>query len=433
MNPVLNGQKQAVVTDLVERARASLTSRAEVPADAGERSDLLAATARQIVREFQTERLAAGQEAVDAAQERELSRLVLNHLHGTAGLASLLADDSIEDICCQGAAVTLVKRVGRDWEQVEPIVDTDAELEALVRTLAAGSGTVEQERRFDRSSPILDLQLPGGERLHATMQVTKVPCLTIRRPRDAFSDATLDDLRREGMFNRELQEFLAAAVAARRNIVIAGPTGSGKTTLLRALCRTLPRMERIVTIEDVHELGLDADGAHDNVVSFQARQANIEGAGEIDLAHLFRSGLRMSPSRVIVGEVRGDEALVMLLAMSQGNNGSMTTIHADRVGVFAKLALLGRMANTGLDGPAMAGLIADAVHLVIALAVDADGRRFVNSAREVAGADGERVSSNELFRPGPDGRAAAAIPPSAALARQLEATGWTDFGSRGWS
>ena len=199
---------------------------------------------------------------------------------------------------------------------------------------------------------------------------------------------------------------MEAAVRARKNIIVCGGTGAGKTTLVRALAAAIPRTERIVTIEDSLELALDrAPERHGDVVAMEAREPNVEGEGEITLAELVRWGLRMSPDRVIVGECRGDEVLPMLNAMSQGNDGSMCTLHSNSSkGAFGKLAAYAVQAKERLPLEATNLLVANALDFVVFIDQDpTTGRRVVASIREVVDADGPLVVSNETFEPGPNG------------------------------
>ena len=282
----------------------------------------------------------------------------------------------------------------------EPVADSDDELIELVRLVATRMGR--SERRFDAANPELNLQLPDGSRLFATMEVSARPSVVIRRHR--FELSSLDELATRGMVDDELASFLSAAVRARRNIIVAGGTGTGKTTLLRALLNEVPAHERLVTIEDAYELGLDrfAD-RHPDHDMLQARPANIEGRGEVSMLDLARMALRMDPDRVIIGEVRGGEAFPMLMAMSQGNNGSMCTVHADSARtVFPKLAAYVAMADTNLPVETVNLLVATALHLVVHLDI-VDGVRMVASVREVVDADGTQIVSNEVFVPGPEG------------------------------
>jgi pilus assembly protein CpaF len=197
-------------------------------------------------------------------------------------------------------------------------------------------------------------------------------------------------------------------VRAKKNILITGGTGAGKTTLLRALASEMDAMERIVTIEDAFELGLELDpDVHADVTAFQARDANVEGEGAISQAELVRWGLRMSPDRVIVGEIRGPEVIPMCNAMSQGNDGSMATLHASSSRIaFTRLASYAAQGVERLPLDATNLLVASAVHFVVHLARGTDRTtRVVSSIREVVGADGPQVVSNEVYRPGPDRRA----------------------------
>ncbi|WP_148587815.1 CpaF family protein [Streptomyces sp. WAC01526] len=365
--------------------------------------------------------LAHGSQVVDAAVEERVSQAVTDALFGTGSLERLLADTTIENICVNGCDVVWVKDAAGAWRRESPVAASDAELVELVRTLAAGTGG--EERRFDRGMPRLNLQLPDGSRLFAVMAVTGRVSLTIRRHR--FPAASMAELVRLGVCDQQLAAFLRALVRARKNIVIGGGTNVGKTTVLRAFAHEIPPEERLVTIEDTFELGLDADAtAHPNVVAMQAREPNIEGKGGIDQAELVRWGLRMSPDRVIVGEIRGAEVIPMCNAMSQGNDGSLSTIHASTSrGVFTKLASYAAQAPERLSLEATNLMVASAVHFVVHLGWDAAGRRVIDSVREVVDADGAQVVSNEVYRPGPDGRAVAATPLRTETLHDLAAAG----------
>ncbi|MFM7651200.1 MAG: CpaF family protein, partial [Acidimicrobiaceae bacterium] len=281
-------------------------------------------------------RRAEGKSVLTIFDEAAISSAAIAQVLGLGRLQPLLEDDEISDIHVRGSCRVWVKLRNGQRETRDPIVDTDEELVELVRR--AATRLSRQERRFDAGTPELNMQLHDGSRLFATMDVSLRPSLIIRRHR--FDISSLEELRLRGLLTQGLQDFLIAAVRARRNFVIAGGTGSGKTTLLRALINEVPPSERLVTIEDAYELGLDHfEHLHPDHDALQSRPANIEGQGEITLADLTRMALRMDPDRVIVGEVRGAEAFPMLLAMSQGNNGSMCTMHADSTrSVFPKLA-----------------------------------------------------------------------------------------------
>lgn len=313
---------------------------------------------------------------------------------GLGRLEPLLEDEEISDIHIRGSKPVWVKK--RDGERVEipPIVKTDTELVDLIRRIATRMG--HREQRFDPSHPELNLQLPDGSRLFAAMEVTSHPTLIIRRHR--FEISNLAQLVERDLMDREVARFLAAAVRSKRNIVIAGGTGSGKTTLLRALMNEVPRHERIITIEDAFELGIEHfEEAHPDHDALQVRAANMEGNGEISMVDLTRMALRMDPDRVVVGEVRGAEAFPMLLAMSQGNNGSMCTLHADSARtVFPKLLAYVAMSASGLTSDTVNMLIGSAVHFVVHVSMVEKTRR-VMSIHEVVDTDGISIVSNEVY------------------------------------
>ncbi len=352
-----------------------------------------------------------------------LEKSVTDALCAMGGLQPYLDMPDVENINATGHDQVFLRFAdGRRERGATPIADSDADLIDLIRTAAARVG--HEERRFDRGAPMLSLQLPDGSRLFAVMAVTKRPSISVRRHR--YPKATLSDLIALGTVDTGLAAFLSAAVRAKLNILIAGGTGAGKTTMLRALAAEMDPAERLVTIEDALELGLDTDPVrHWDVVPMQAREANSEGRGAVSQAELVRAGLRMSPDRVIVGEIRGAEVIPMCNAMSQGNDGSMATLHASTsMGVFAKLAAYAAQSPERLDLPSTNLLVANALHLVVQLDQTPEGTRVVSSVREITGADGVMVVSNEVFSPGPDRRAAPATRPSDARLAQLEMAGF---------
>ncbi len=350
--------------------------------------------------------LAAGRELLPRDVEQRVVTEVVNELFGMAGLQPLLDDPTVETINANRYDRVFVQYNDGRRARVGPIASSNEELTDLVRLLATRASS--QERRFDQGSPAVNLQLPGGERLFAVMGLTAggVTALSIRR--HGYLTVTLRDLRRRGTLDPGLEQFLRTLIKARKNILITGGTGAGKTTLLRALASEMDPMERIVTIEDAFELGLDHDpDIHADVTAFQAREPNVEGEGAISQAELVRWGLRMSPDRVIVGEIRGPEVIPMCNAMSQGNDGSMATLHASSSRIaFTRLASYAAQGVERLPLEATNLLVASAVHFVVHLARAADRRtRVVSSIREVVGADGPQIISNEIYRPGPDRRA----------------------------
>lgn len=370
-------------------------------------------------------RRAEGKSVLTIFDEVAISSAAIAQVLGLGRLQPLLEDDEISDIHVRGSCRVWVKLRNGQRETRDPIVDTDNELIELVRR--AATRLSRQERRFDAGTPELNMQLPDGSRLFATMDVSLRPSLIIRRHR--FEISSLDELRLRGLLTQELQDFLTAAVRARRNLVIAGGTGSGKTTLLRALINEVSPSERLVTIEDAYELGLDHfEHLHPDHDALQSRPANIEGQGEITLADLTRMALRMDPDRVIVGEVRGAEAFPMLLAMSQGNNGSMCTMHADSTrSVFPKLAAYVSMASTGLPIDTVNLLLASALHFVIYIDNSSDWRQ-VTSVREVVDSDGSNIISNEIFAIGKNSDLIKAFPLRESTRELLTKFGYEDRG-----
>ncbi|PXY16978.1 CpaF family protein [Prauserella flavalba] len=370
------------------------------------RRELARAILDEAIRAHSENELMANRALVDRDVEQRVITEVINELFGMAGLQPLLDDPRIETINANRYDRVFVQYTDGRRAQVAPIASSNEELTDLVRLLAARASS--QERRFDYGSPAVNLQLPGGERLFAVMGLTAggVTSLSIRR--HGYLTVTLPELRARGTLDPGLEQFLRAMVRARKNILITGGTGAGKTTLLRGLASEMDPMERIVTIEDAFELGLEFDpDIHADVTAFQAREANVEGEGAISQAELVRWGLRMSPDRVIVGEIRGPEVIPMCNAMSQGNDGSMATLHASSSRIaFTRLASYAAQGVERLPLEATNLLVASAVHFVVHLARGLDRTtRVVSSIREVVGADGPQVISNEIYRPGPDRRA----------------------------
>jgi pilus assembly protein CpaF len=417
----VNPQHKPLVRDFRREVADELTNRLRTD-EMAERSRMSPADQRQFGRQlinrrlerYAKQQLEQGLEPLSFEDETALAQAIHDALFGLGALQRLLDDESIENIDANGCADVWVTRADGSKHRAPPIADTDDELIDTLRMTAARVGLT--ERRFDNGSPSLTLQLPDGSRLFAVMAVTSKPCVAIRRHR--FPKVFLDDLVGLGSIDVALREFLAAAVRARKNFIICGGVDAGKTTLLRALLNEVGPAERIVTIEDNLELGLDRyPDLHPDVVALEAREENVEGEGEIDLATLVRWGLRMNPDRVIVGEVRGHEVIPMLNAMSQGNDGSMCTVHSNSsLSAFGKLAMYAVQAPERLNLEATNLMVANAVNFVVYIAMSPGGggeggmRRFVSSVREVVGAEGPLVVSNEIFVPGYDKRATPGAP-----------------------
>ncbi len=266
----------------------------------------------------------------------ELTQSIINELFALGRIQQYIDDPDISDIAINGYdTVWLTKRNGFKF-QAEPVADSDEHLIEIIQTAARRGRS---EHRWDPASPRLDLQLPSGDRLNAIAWVSGRPSISIRR--HDFDIHRLKQLIDLGTITEPIQHLLTAMVLGRFNIIIAGGTGAGKTTLLRCLLNEIPSTERLITVEDSLEVGIDRFAhLHPDHVDLEARPANVEGVGEIGMNDLAINALRMNPDRLIVGEVRGDEALTLLLACTQGNDGAMCTVHADSSeGVFGRLQM----------------------------------------------------------------------------------------------
>jgi pilus assembly protein CpaF len=333
-----------------------------------------------------------------------LRSAVLARVLGLGGLQALMDDQAIETINANGADVVFAIRSDGSVTRQAPIAPSDQAMVELVRRLATSGG---QERRFDRGVARLNAELTDGSRLFAAVGVCRRPCLSIRRNR--LKNVSLAELVAKGMLDQRLAAFLTAIVGAKFNILISGGQSNGKTTVLRAVMNTLDAGERLVTIEDTYELGLDQmPEAHRDVVAYQAREANTEGAGAISQAELVRWALRMAPDRVIVGELRHDEFIPMCNAMNQGLDGSAATVHASSSAqVVERMINLGLQSEEHLTAEATVRLLGSAVDFIIQLdrKRDAARTRVITSVREVCGSDGLQLITNEVWRPGPNKQA----------------------------
>ena len=327
---------------------------------------------------------------------------VLDELLGYGPLQELLDRSEISEIMVNGHQQIFIERGGR-LERTNRTFDSEEHLRAVVDRMVRSSG-----RRVDQSSPMVDARLPDGSRLNVVLPPLAVdgPSITIRK--FTAQHLTSRDLVERGAVSIEAAAFLAHAVALRRNIIVSGGTGTGKTTMLNVLSSHIARSERVVTVEDAVELQLEMP----NIIRLESRPANTEGAGAVTIRDLVRNSLRMRPDRIVVGEVRGAEALDMLQAMNTGHDGSLSTLHAnnprDAIRRLETMVLLG-----GVDLPlrAIREQVASAVDLIVQLTRGADGSRFVSSITEVVGLEGEVVSTAELFhRPNGSGHDRATAP-----------------------
>jgi Flp pilus assembly CpaF family ATPase len=386
-----------------EHTNGNGNGRHRTPADQVAREALAAKLLNEALDAFARERITSGLDPLAPAEEDELADRVRAQLFGLAELERLVRDDSVENVLCNGWDVIWRRHADGTRERVAPITDGEDALTELIRQAAATQGRT--ERRFDVGQPWVSFRLSDGSRLTAVREVSGRTVFALRRHR--HSDVNIAELLRLGTVSEALSSLLPAAVRARRNLLVVGGTDAGKTTLLRALINEIPADERLVTVEDALELQLSRHpDRHPDVVELECRETNIEGEGAVTMRDLTRLALRLSPDRVIVGEARGPEILDMFQAMSQGNDGSMGTLHARSTGEavvqFMRYAL---KAPEHLTPEAVAVDIAASLDLVVHIAKLANGRRVVSSVREVVGYEAAMVLSNEVLGPDEHGRA----------------------------
>jgi pilus assembly protein CpaF len=333
--------------------------------------------------------------ALPEAERAELIDRVIVLATGLGPLEPLLADPAVDEVMVNGPDSVYVERRGR-LERAGVQFAGEAELMHAIERVLGPLG-----RRVDEASPLCDARLPDGSRVNVVIPPLSLsgPCLTMRRfRREGFS---LRELVANGTLPAALAELLAVSVAARASILVSGGTGSGKTTTLNALSGAIPTEERIVTIEDAAELRL----RQRHVVRLEARPANLEGRGEVTIRQLVRNALRMRPDRIVVGEVRGAEALDMLQALNTGHDGSLTTVHANSpADALRRVETLALMAGVGLPHEAVREQAASALDLIVHQARLPDGARAVESVTEVVRAVGG-AGVRELYRRGGEPRA----------------------------
>jgi pilus assembly protein CpaF len=321
--------------------------------------------------------------------ERErLSLEVLDEVFGLGPLEPLLQDPTINDILVNGAKEVYVERQGV-LEETRIMFKDNAHLMNIIDKIVSAVG-----RRVDESSPMVDARLPDGSRVNVIIPPLAIdgPHLSIRR--FGHIPITDQDLLNNQTITQPMLELLKAAVKIRLNVVISGGTGAGKTTLLNVLSGYIGEKERVVTIEDSAELQLKQR----HVVRLECRPANMEGKGAVMQRQLVINSLRMRPNRIIVGEVRGEEALDMLQAMNTGHDGSLTTIHANSPrDAVARMETMGLMANLSLPEKAIRKQIASAITLLVQVARFADGARRVTHITEITGMEDEIVSMQDIF------------------------------------
>jgi pilus assembly protein CpaF len=343
---------------------------------------------RRIV-EPQVRRLLEEERALARVDRDRLVEEIGDDVVGNGPLERLLADDSITEIMVNGPHDVWIERDGRLHETPVHFID-DSHVRRIINKIVAQIG-----RRIDESSPMVDARLPDGSRVNAVIPPLSLsgPLVTIRK----FSHHRLglNDMVRVGTLSEETVDFLERCVLAQLNILVSGGTGAGKTTLLNALSTAIPESQRIVTIEDAAELRLDQR----HVLRLESRPKNVEGSGEIPVRELVRNSLRMRPDRIIVGEVRGAEALDMLQAMNTGHDGSLSTVHANSPrDALARIETMVLMAGFELPVRAIRQQVSAALELIVHMERLEDGVRRVTSIAEVQRMESDVITLQDIFK-----------------------------------
>jgi len=335
------------------------------------------------------ERVSHSDTPLSASERERLSREVLDEVFGLGPLEPLLQDPTISDILVNTYSSVYVERAGM-LEETSVVFKDNVHLMHIIDKIVSAVG-----RRVDESSPMVDARLPDGSRVNVIIPPLAVdgPILSIRR----FGTVPLEmeDLLENRSLTPQMRDLLQGAVKARLNVVVSGGTGSGKTTLLNVLSHFIFENERIVTVEDSAELQLKQQ----HVVRLECRPPNVEGRGAVRQRELVINCLRMRPDRIVIGEVRGEEALDMLQAMNTGHDGSLTTIHANSPrDAISRMETMALMANLNLPEKAIRQQIASAVNIIVQVSRMSDGGRRVTHLTEITGMDQDVVSMQDIYR-----------------------------------
>lgn len=325
---------------------------------------------------------------LNRAEQKQLVRLLVNDMLGLGPLEPLLADESITDIMVNGPKQVYVERGGK-------LEVTDVEFRDNAHVMNIATRIVTRVgRRIDESSPLVDARLEDGSRVNIIAPPLAIDGTSISIRKFAKKKITLEVMTRQNNISEALAQVLKVASRCRLNVLISGGTGSGKTTLLNAMSRLIDHGERVVTIEDAAELQLQQP----HVVRLETRPPSLEGLGEITMRDLVKNALRMRPDRIIMGEVRGAEAMDMLQAMNTGHDGSMCTLHANSPReALTRLENMVAMSGFKLPPKAVRTQIADAVHLIVQISRMRDGMRRINKVTEIIGMEGDVITTQDLF------------------------------------
>jgi pilus assembly protein CpaF len=372
--------------------------------------------ARQAVAGMVNEIIMGQRVPLSFAEQTKVEAELLDEVFGLGPLEPLLADQTISDILVNDKNHVFIERGGM-LQKVDTAFRDDRHLLQIIDRIVSRVG-----RRVDESSPMVDARLPDGSRVNAIIPPLALdgPALSIRRfGTGPLAANQLVELKR---ISPEMMEVLAAAVRARISILISGGTGAGKTTFLNILSQYIPKTERIVTIEDAAELRLGLD----NIVRMETRPPNVEGNGAVRQRQLLINSLRMRPDRIIIGEVRGEEAFDMLQAMNTGHEGSMTTIHANTPrDALTRLESMVAMSNLNLPEKSVRQQMVSAISIVVQVSRMSDGTRKVVSISEITGMEENIVSMQDIFSftrkgVGPDGKVIGVFQPSRIRPKFLE-------------
>jgi len=369
--------------DLKARVQNKLLSELDPSMDVSQTADV-----RRTIEELFENILTEEKIVLSRPERRRLFEQIVAEILGLGPLEPLLADETITEIMVNGSKNIYIERRGKIHR--EPVsFESDDHLMRIIDRIVAPLG-----RRIDESSPYVDARLPDGSRVNAIIPPICLvgPTLTIRK--FAKIPITIDQLIEYGTVTAESVEFLKACVLARINLIISGGTGSGKTTFLNVLSQYIPGDERIITIENAAELQL----RQEHVVTLESRPPNIEGRGEVTIQNLVVNALRMRPDRIIVGEIRAEEALDMLQAMNTGHEGSMTTAHSNSPrDTLSRIETMTLMAGMDLPIRAIREQISSALELVVHLERQRDGSRKVTHVTEIQGMEGDVITMTDLF------------------------------------
>jgi pilus assembly protein CpaF len=425
---------QVRVGDLLEEDLSERRRRHQPPLSDEDTDAFKAELAHRVVDEYARSQAEGGLGQLSWEDTQDLVNALKNRLYGAGSLEALLRDERIEEIDINGWQNVFVDYTNGVRAKVAPVFASNEELIETIQTLAAHEGL--SGRSFDSANPHVNFRL-GSARVQAVMAVSTVPVISIRL-HHRHMRYTLKDLVANGTIDQPLADFFAAAVRAKKNIIIGGETSAGKTVLLRAMAAEIGPEERLITIERALELGLEDDvDAHPDIVPMEERLPNAEGEGAVPMRELLMVSKRMRPDRVIVGEVLGDEILVMLNAMMQGNDGSLSTIHSNSSeGIVENIIAYAVQAPERLPRAATVSMVANGLDfLVFARRYRGEGeqRRVVHSVREIVGYDEHGLKTNEIFKPGPDGMAVRDEPVAINCIEALREAGYRDAGDPGGS